>query len=199
MKSRTPAPDSVHGQDGHETGGCTMLRRWLLAVLVLLTLGARQATAEVITWQFTGAVDTASAGLSSFFPVGTAVEFTLTYDTDWTPLVTSSTENSYAPTSSTPAPFFDYTISMGGHEFFRSSSGLPFLRAQPDRLVLDTSLSGTALDGLPVGSGPQWWPVAFDAAIAFPAGPIALPTALPETLTDSTFVLYMSSFGPAAR
>jgi hypothetical protein len=171
------------------------LVRLAAAALVASALGPRPAMAMPMTWQFSGTTDAPFGDLATLFPQGTAVEFTLTYDTDWA--ATPGVVETYAFGGSTPTSQFGYKVRVGQHEYEWSQRGIVYLYVRPDGFSMDTSLSEVTMAGDPVGTTPRWFPVAFDVDIALPLASGGLPSSFPTTLTNSSFTFFLRPNEPS--
>jgi hypothetical protein len=163
--------------------------RLAAAALFVFALGPSPANASPMTWQFSGTTDAPYGSLSTLFPAGTSVDFTLTYDTDWASM--PGVDGTYAFGGSTPTSQFGYTVKVGEHEYEWSRRGVVYLYVRPDGFTMDTSLSGVTMAGESVGHTPRWFPVAFDVNIVWPIGSNGLPSSFPTNLADSSFNFYL--------
>jgi hypothetical protein len=166
-----------------------------VATFMFSALGAGPAMASPMSWQFSGSTDAPYGSLSTLFPEGTSVDFTLTYDTDWASM--PGIDGTYAFGGSTPSTQFGYKVKVGEHEYEWSRRGVVYLYVRPDGFTMDTSLSEVTLAGAPVGNIPSWFPVAFDVNIAWPLGSNGLPASFPANLADSSFNFYLRPNQPS--
>jgi PEP-CTERM motif len=172
------------------------IRAWLTGTLLAL-LTASPAAAEIITWEFTGETtsvhSTTFPNLPSIFPVGTAVTFGLTYDTDWAPLYENNngfTEWQFP--GSTPPSQFNYSLTVGPHDYQWSQQGIVIVRRGPSGLNFDTSISSITLTGAPAGSSPSWYPEYLDVFFAFPLNSTELPSDFSGGLPPINFAFALS-------
>jgi hypothetical protein len=155
------------------TGGSRPTFQSGLLTLLLLS-GAAPVAAEPVTWEMTGTIDTTSGDslgeLAALFPAGSLACFTLTYDTDavdsfaWTP--NQGVYEYVAPGTNTGLAF---NADLAGHQYGLSGLGRPVLRVDPNpaSLVVDTSLSGSAVTGALVGTTRLWRPEALDLGLSW--------------------------------
>ena len=157
----------------------------LCAIIAIASLHSTPALAVPIVWELTGSVDSTSSpfpGLGSLFLPGAPTCFTLMFDTDY---ATSSFGRSYG-FDGTAREHFGFVAQVGGHDYRWSGQGQSFLHFSPGSVVLDTSLSGRAVSGETVGTGPFWYPLAFDVGLNVGSD------GLPNSHQPGTFTLYLA-------
>jgi PEP-CTERM motif len=182
-------------------GAATRRPVGLLLVLSAL-LVPRPANAELITWEFTGHVTSARAliepsNLGLLFPVDTEVTFTLSYETDLVPeYVTPGGTAMYVMRRDIAPELFTHTLTIGEHHFRYNNRGSMQLNVANGVVDGDT-FSDIALTGDPVVGAPTWYPATMFFWLRAPTiSGGGLPTELPDDLSNSSFLVYMQSYGP---
>jgi hypothetical protein len=168
---------------------------------LLITTAARPATAEPITWQFTGTIGAVQAyggysdgDLASVFGTGSSVIYTLTYDL--AAPVSSSSEFRSQYTFGEADGTFSYTATVAGHDFGWTGQGLVFLNLYNSlTFSVDTSLSEITMGGSVTGDDATWYAKAFDIEVQNAGGPeLLLPYAIPGA---GAFTFYLQADRPS--
>jgi hypothetical protein len=191
------------------TGGHIMARgldraRLALGLFILVILGSITATpaaAAPVTWEFTGSITSVASFATGYFSVGEVCTYKLTMDSD---LVETEGDvdlpnSGYYLLSRPPREMFDFVATIGSYEYRYSGS---FVAMRLDRLtpslVVDTSLTGVAVDGpaLPFNPAPGSFPSpaplwnanVLDFWVRFPGATPWATDALAPPLPNSPFV-----------
>jgi hypothetical protein len=181
--------------------------RTLAFAIVVSLVSTVSARAELITLRFTGLITSQDGdqdpAIRAFFPVGGAASWTLTYEST---LAESTLNPSYVLDPS--VGFYDSTLidwdgEVAGHGYSLQPEASQRLLVNRDNagLSFDNSIGATSSRGAITGDlVGGWFGQAFDFAVRWPgSGPFAsdsLPTSIPGTSPDGTFLVYLHNSCP---